>query len=367
LALNIGNELLAKDPTNPLYLIDQSKHHRGLADILRDTKRPDEAETAYRRAIDLARNAAKQDAPDLEQRRSLAGAQLDLARVLAANHKSAEAEKLLLAAAAEMRTIAKDFPSGVGFQQELAQTLRDLGDRWNAAGRQAEARATYQQSVEADERAVAIDPASSRVAIQTGGRMCNFGIQLVDWKDPAAAIVWYDKATKLLEDARRRDPADASAKQFLANTYWNRANALRKTGRDREAIADWRHAAALLDTTMARDAFVESAYANVRLGDMPAAAREVEAALAMNPDAALRFKLAFVLAHAAATVKEPSQVDSFAARAAGILIAMKTEPILSRPETLRTMTTQADFAPLRQRADFQALLAGLKPTDPKKP
>jgi len=65
--------------------------------------------------------------------------------------------------------------------------------------------------------------------------------------------------------------------------------------------------------------------------------------------------------------ERPAEAEGYARRAVAVLQELRSQPILAKPETLKQLTTHADFAPLRDRDDFRALLAEMQSSkSPKK-
>jgi serine/threonine protein kinase/tetratricopeptide (TPR) repeat protein len=362
-SLAYGDQLLAEEPARLEYLLDQSRHHRVYADLLKSANRLPEAEPHFRNALAFALLAAEQDA-GLDNRRIVAAGQIELGGFLAMTGRSAEAESLIRAGTVEFRGIAREFPFVVEYLQDLAHALRVLGSLMAPK----DARLLCLEAAEIDERAAAIDPKSIPAAVQAAGSVCNYGVMLEEAGDLPGAIAWYGRAVKMLEGAYQRDPKYAKAKQFLIFSSWNRANAHKKADRDRDALPDWERVADLDDGSIRAKAMHQMAWAGLRLGDPVIAAAAVEKGLALESDGAARHNFAFVLASAAKLAADrPAEADGYARRAVAILIDLRADPILRQADVQALLKTDETFAVLRDRADFQALLAELPKVEmPKK-
>ena len=358
-SLRLGTDLLATSPKERAYILEQSKHHLVYGGVLQATNRLAAAEREMRRSIDIVEGLVRTDSADVDARQFVSAAKRELGRLLTKAGRPADGEPLLRSTLVDFRAAVRDFPYVASNLRNLAQSLRDWGDVLRATGNRADARAAFLEAAQADERAGTVEPTSAWNAIEAAGRLCDFGVALEADGDLSAAIVWYGKAAAMLEDARRREPANATGKRFLTFTYWNRARTLVNSGRDREAIADWRRAAEMADPAMKRATLVEWACCCFRLDDLPAATAQLKTALQGGIDAASRYRLAVAASSAAAMAHDPGRAEKYAAQAAGVLCAMRADPFLAHPETLGALATGSCFEPLRQRADFRAFLADL--------
>ena len=359
--LKLGAELLAEDPRSLAYQLDQSRHYRVYGVLLRETGRFTEAESEFRRSLELAESAAKDNPNDRAFPHDVSGAQIDLGRLLAARHRPTDAEPLLRASLAGFRSVAHDFPYVASNHRDVAQPLRNLGELLEATGRRTEARAAFREAAENDEKAPQVEPSSVWVAIDTAGRLCDYGGLLENDHDLPGAIVWLDKAAKLLEDALRRDASNVTGKRFLINTYWNRARCLVNSLRDKEAIADWTRVTELDDGSFRRDAFPALAWANVRLGNAAGVAAAAEGGLAVQKDPEMRFSLACVLAIAADLASaRPAESDRYAARTVAVLRELRAAPILQRPNVRDGLEADITFRVVRRRGRFSGVMGRIE-------
>src|SRR5207244_359632 len=75
--------------------------------------------------------------------------------------------------------------------------------------------------------------------VELAGGYCNFGLLVRDQGEPQAALDWFAKAIGALEPVLQKEPRLVTAREFLRNTYWNRAEALDLLQRHGEAVTDW--------------------------------------------------------------------------------------------------------------------------------
>src|SRR5262249_33274851 len=83
--------------------------------------------------------------------------------------------------------------------------------------------------------------------VSLGGSYCNLGHLLTDTGSPKEGLGWQERAVVTLEGVVAREPSRPTARQFLRNSHWGRAEALDALGRHAEAAAAWERAAALDD------------------------------------------------------------------------------------------------------------------------
>jgi hypothetical protein len=158
---------------------------------------------------------------------------------------------------------------------------------------------------------------------------------------------------------------------FLRNSYWGRAKALTLLRKHDAADADWDRALALSPAAQRLDFGLDRAYARAYAGDYLRAARDAEEFVAMpNLDGVSLYNLACVQAlnarHAVADATRPLPEREKRAEncARGALVLLKRAAKASYfrdPKTVEHVTKDEDLASLRQRDDFRAFVASLKP------
>jgi tetratricopeptide (TPR) repeat protein len=202
-------------------------------------------------------------------------------------------------------------------------------------------------------------------AVQLGGSYCNFGNLVRDRGEPAASLEWFAKARAALRPVLAQEPRLATARLYLRNVHASRAQALDGLGRHAAAVADWEQALALNDEK-SHDAWfrLRRSFALALAGQHSQATAAVEELLRPGTansgtlyDAARVYALvAAQAAQAAAPNTSSLRAEQYARRAVGLLRQAVQKGYNDVPQ----MKKDADRVALRQRPDFQQLLADLE-------
>ena len=118
-------------------------------------------------------------------------------------------------------------------------------------------------------------------------------------------------------------------------------------------------------------------WSSLKLGFAESAANAAEKALALRTtEPKTRLNLAVILSLSGSktlgdnTVSESDKlvrVGAYLDRAMSVLNGLKNDPVLSRPDGVKMLQTDPVFNPLRNRADFQALVDELSKSASPKP
>src|SRR5439155_1729278 len=138
------------------------------------------------------------------------------------------------------------------YQNDLASTYNNLGLLQQTTGERAAALQSYEQARRLREKLVAAHPDVLGYQNGLSGTYVNLGNLIKTSGKSEEAIGWYGKAILLLEAVRQRQPKHPTARQFLRNAYWGRADVWTRLGRYAEALTDWDRALEL-DTGQDRD------------------------------------------------------------------------------------------------------------------
>jgi serine/threonine protein kinase len=152
-------ELLVQLPNdmarNLEYRRSLANFHNSLGNLFKDTNRPDEAEREYQEALTIQKQLAAwfPAMPDLRQ--SLARGQMNLGVLLLDTHRPDKAEEAFVQAIALQQELAEDFPEVPAYRHELGMGWFNLGrlrlvTRQLAKAEEAlrKARALYQELVD---------------------------------------------------------------------------------------------------------------------------------------------------------------------------------------------------------------------------
>jgi tetratricopeptide (TPR) repeat protein len=199
-ALDLGEKLLADYPNEPTFRADLADTLQFYAYHLDRNSREAEAVAAYRRAIALEQGLAG------DRRRVLAIFHNNLGNALSGLDRPAEAEEAYRAALGIWRELARERPDDPEFPHRLGGVLNNLGLRQGEAGKWAEARTLLEEAVGYQQAAIRVraDPDFRQYL---GNHQANLGRAL-------GKLGEHDKAEAAYRDAaatRERLAADHPA------------------------------------------------------------------------------------------------------------------------------------------------------------
>jgi serine/threonine protein kinase/Flp pilus assembly protein TadD len=338
-ALALQKQLAAEFPTRPDYRQDLATSHSNLGVLLRAMGRLAEAEAAYRDALAL-RNQLVADFPARpEFRQELAMSHTNLGVLLRATGRLAEAEAAYRDALALQKQLVADFPARPDYRQELATSHNNLGVLLRTTGRLAEAEAAWRDALALQKQLADEFPDQPDIRSGLAGTLVNLAILGIEQRDFAAAKAYLDEALPHHQAALQANPRHPTYRQFYRRSLGALAQAQ----------------AGLLD----RAAAVKAAKQICDLGWNPAED---------GYDAACALALCIPI------VEKHEKLDTEEQRAAVQFYgdeAMKLlrDAVAKGFKDAAHMKKDRDLAPLRNRDDFQKLLADLEAqseTQPRK-
>ncbi len=355
-AVAANERLAAEFPGVVVHREFLGNNHRALGALLRDMGKFAEAEAEYRHALAVREKLVADSPATPAYRRALATIHEDLGHLLSRMGRKSEAEAEHRQALALRQKLAADFPAAPEYRAGVGRSYNDLGLVLANLGRRAEAEAEHRRGLAVQERLVADHPGVPEYRISLGGSQCNIGKVLRSDRRPEQALEWYARAIATLEAVRREVPSNATAREFLSNSYGGRAQTLASLRRYAESTADWDKAIEL--TPERRPSRMGRALSRVMAGQVEAALREADE-LAKDADANTLYNAACVYALAAARGAPsagPRAPESYAARAVEFL----RQAVAKGYKDVGHMKADDDLAALRDRDDFRALLAELE-------
>ena len=319
-----------------------------------------QAEAAFRDAIAQGARILEENPADVVDRRKLGECYHQLGQTLMANGRRVDAEKSFRDALAVQEPLAAEFPGEAKYRQSIAQTYNELGRLEFHLGDPDRAEDGYRRALAIREKLAAEFPTEAQFGLELGGSYCNLGHLLSQSrKKPGLALEWYDRAAIALVPIAA---TNATAKQFLLNTYEGRAAALAEMERYAVAVKEFDRAAALFGGQLRPPARLRRADALARAGDSGRTFAEVNALAALTGISGPTFyDLACACSLAAAAAKEDAgQAEVYAARAVALLERAYKENYFADPRQVTHMEQDTDIDPLRRRPDYQSLLQELK-------
>jgi serine/threonine protein kinase/Tfp pilus assembly protein PilF len=360
-ALAIQEKLSADFPTVPDYRSKLARSHNSLGILLAGLGKGAEAQQQFRKALAIKEKLATDFPTVPDYRRELASSHNNLGLLLKNLGKRTEAEQQYRKALAIQEKVATDFPAVPDYRRELASSHNNLGNLLASLGKSAEAEQQYRKALDLREKLAANFPTVPGYRVELGGSYCNFGNLLAGGGKPADSLAWYQKAIDTLRPVHEQEPRAVSAKVFLRNSHWGRAQAHHRLGQYAEAVKDWDRAIDLSE--LPRQPGLRAARANsqVRARQVAEAVAEVAALTASRPN---KTGLAqwnagqwydFACIYSLASGKSADRKQEYADRAMELL----RNAVRAGFKDAGHMKKDTDLDPLRDREDFKKLLCEL--------
>jgi serine/threonine-protein kinase len=417
-ALARRQSLTTANPENQEYLKDLAISYSNLGTLYRATGRPGLSEGAYRSALDIRKHLAERNPNDPQLQQHVAASYETLGSLYYSLGRHREAEPLLKEAMAIQDRLVRTHADETDFQQDLASTHNNLGNLYSDTGRFREAEAPYRAALATLKRLAETHPlvpeyqqrlaggynnlgllyrdlhqvdraeASMREALAIREKLAdahpelvvysvdasstyiNLGHLLRDTGRAAGALEWYARAIQKLDEALARDPRETTARLFLRSAHWGRAAALGKLGRYSQAIGDWDRAIELDNGQLRSTLRLLRADALAHGGDHVRATAEANE-LAAEPGTGgnALYNMACVCAlSASAAARDPKLAagerakcaEACASRAVALLTRAFAGGFLQKKTEVDHMKKDTDLEALRQRPDYQKLLAEIE-------
>jgi serine/threonine-protein kinase len=345
-------KLAVKYPAAPKYRSALAQSQNNLGGLLNTIGKPTEAESAFRAAVALSEKLIA-NYPDVPgYRHSLAGTQISLGNLLGGLGRVTEAEAALRGAVTGFGKLTADFPAAPEYRRGLAISQLELGSALAALGKPTEAEAVYRSAIAVQEKLCADFPAVLDYALGLGGSYCNLARVADTTGGATAALEWYTKTVSCLAPVVAAEPRLVAARECLRNGHWGRARSLMQLERFGDALTDWDAALRLDDGSARLDLRAARGSCLVRLGRASEAAgaaneivRDPAATAGQLYDCACVYSLASSV---------PGNPAAAAQGAEAVLLLRRT--VAGPSGDVPHLLADRDLAPLRDRADYAALL-----------
>jgi eukaryotic-like serine/threonine-protein kinase len=370
---------LADDmPNNPGHRLALAYAEAQLGRRLRSGAQLAQAREAYLRGLAVREQLVKQFPDRPEFRQALGAGHEGLAQLLRDLKQPGEAREHHLRALDARRKLAAAHPRVVGYRHDLAQTLYNLGSLYSDIDQPADARAAYLEARALWQRLTEEVPANPDYRHYLAGTHYNMGNLLHRFEKAEDAEPAYRSALPLQRRLAEEFPGVPRYRSLYAATLNNLAGRLAERGELREArslleeaivhqrAARKANATHLTYRLFLRNHHLTLATVLLRLGEHAGAADNARQLPALYPkDWREHHRGAELLARCVALARKdaalPAPKGEDLARAyadqAVRLLQQAVENGLQDPEVLRA---NPDLEPLRDRADFQALLKRLE-------
>ncbi len=109
---------------------------------------------------------------------------------------------------------------------------------WAKLGRRNEAHKEFKTARDLFKKLADAFPAVPAYQVDLGGSYGNFGNLVRGEGKPADSLPWFDRAIRTLRPVHEKEPRDITARLFLRNIHWRRAEALDQLKKYAEAVKD---------------------------------------------------------------------------------------------------------------------------------
>jgi serine/threonine protein kinase len=352
--------------------VRSSLHELGI--LQSRVRKKSEAENSFRVALEIAERLVHDNSGVPDDQRNLAAIENSLATLYVDLLRFEEAETLTHKALAAQQRLMKQYPNVPDYQNDVVQSHRTLAAICLQLSETDRARPEIHQARTILERLRQDYPDVSDYIVQLGATYLQLS-QAECLAKPDQAIQWASRAITRLEPIVEKG-TQFLALETLAHAYAIRADCASKLGRHEDAQQDWDRAMAF-DMPALRLAF--------RLGRAASWARQgnhvrsiAEAGVIEQEYEANRgnrqgdddpgYRLACVYALAASAAEQDQQLPrdehdrlaaQYAARAVRLLNEACERGLLKVPADVKRLSSDPDFASLRNGDAFQELLGNL--------
>jgi serine/threonine-protein kinase len=355
-SLTLRQKLMADLPTIPAYRHELAQTYGSLGNLYEACKRSADAESAHRQSIDLLRHLAENYPSIPDYQRDLATSWNNLGIALNNLGKNGDSEQAYRHAMQIEENLSARYSAVPAYRQGLARSYSNLAVLFATQNRRTDAEPLYKKVVSIYEGLAQDFPDVVAFRLDRARTICNLGYLALEDARYQDAIDWQSQAVDVFAEIHRTSPQLAAARELLRNAHGGRAMAYSAMGKHAEALTDWD---AALKASVAADRAeiaLNRAATLVRLGRGQLARTEIAAMHSANEIAPpLLCEAAAVCA--AAAEADASIADSAAALAMQLLMEAARVGVLAQANNLELLKTHANFKALRDRPEFQKLLA----------
>jgi tetratricopeptide (TPR) repeat protein len=222
-ALRIQKQLAADLPDRPEFRQELARSHNNRSILLHDMGRGQEAEKNCDQAVSIHRQLVT-DFPDRpEFRQELAGSHLNRGLLLLGTGRVQDAEKDYEQALRIQKQLAAEFPSRPDYRQELARSHNNLAYLLRATGRLPDAEKACDEALNIQKQLVADFPSRPAFRQELAGSHTNRGGLLRDTGRLQEAAKDYERAVSIQKQLAADFPNQPDRQNDLAGTCVNLA------------------------------------------------------------------------------------------------------------------------------------------------
>jgi serine/threonine protein kinase/tetratricopeptide (TPR) repeat protein len=325
-ALEVLEKLMADFPTAPECQRSLELSYNDYGDFLLNRGKSAQAAEGFERALKIQEILVAKFPSVPEYRGDLARSHFNMGMVLQFQNQLAKAEEAYHHALEIQERLMADFPMAPRYLKELAISDNAIGCLQQTRGKKLEAEAAFHRALENREKLAADFPSVPEYQSDVGGSLNNLAMVPVDRQQWREARSLYERAIIYQRKALAADPKNSTYREFLRNHYWGLSHACAGMGDHAAAVA----------TALELPKLYPGGWEEYKR----AASLIVPAIPSAENDPSL-------------TADQRLQIaESYAQQAVGLL----RQAIANGYKNAATLKTQEQFATLRARQDFQALL-----------
>ncbi len=335
-----------------------------------------EAEKAYEAIVDFLRRLVEQHPTVPQYEADLAASHEKLGDLYTIPFKTAEKEQAYKAALTIWNRLSELYDDVPDYQTNLAKSHSRLGLLYGATGKVAEAERACEAAREAFQLLAQHHPDIRAYSIELGTAHLIMGNREKFNSQPQKALVWYTRTIESFGPILKVKPRDVGLRQLLQQTHMERARVLSDLGRHQEALKDWDRMIEL-DKGLGRSIIpMLRAVSLAHTGAHQQATEDTETFMSKPVPVGMAYNAACVFAVSAraalhdtklAPPEREQTAERYAARAMTLLGTDRSAGFFKNPATVAHLKKDPDLDPLRQREDFQKLLADLERDAAPKP
>jgi tetratricopeptide (TPR) repeat protein len=364
-ALALQEKLAAEFPMQARFPCEVGGSLDNLAWVMERDGRRTEALTLYGQAIRCGEQAMEREPQSELCRQFQAEHHSDWGTLLAELGQRGDAEPHHRQALALREKLVAEAPADPDYRRELGLSHNRLSLWMAELGRWDEAEAEIRKALAIRDKLVESSQDILSYRIDQAGSHASLGHLHRGRGQPEQALDWYDKAINALEPIFKKESRYVPAREALRDARWGRALALDRLGRYQDAVRDWERAESL-DEGRQRVVFqLGRAISQAHLkGNHREALAEADA-LAKNADGPTLAGLARLCALASAPLtggQKPAVATTVREQYASRAVVLLRQAASKGFRDTLYLQKGTDLAPLRDRKDFQTLLADAEAT-----
>jgi tetratricopeptide (TPR) repeat protein len=329
-----------------------------------------EAETILRQAVATRRQLVIRHPRLLVHRAALARAWSNLGSYFWGERRLAEAETTYFEALRSNEENVNDFPESRALRVLLAHCHQNLADTQAKLKKVQQSRQGFEKALELADALIRQEPHDFEV-LQCLGIVClNYGNLMNTLSGPSAALPLQERCVRAFEEAHSLSPQHAEMRRFLKGSRDNLRDTLTVLNRHDEALAQVEASLTMCNASERQAVRLIRSLILARAGRHEQAVADAQSlAGAAGLDAESLYNLGCVYSLAAAAVRTNPSLDparktdlarTYTRAAIGLIERSHREAHFPTDKLLDLLAQDSDIKPIRDSAEFKAMLQELK-------